>query len=112
VAKDILIRFLNAGLIDVGGDDAKLGKLKETAADLATALKKAPSKAAPFALIAFDPEAPVCDSVVKEVVEALQRRWATYVNTFSGTSSFSSPPQRRTTPCAADAGELESIWLH
>jgi hypothetical protein len=85
VATDILIRFLNAGLIDVGGDDAKLGKLRETAADLATALKKTPSKAAPFALIAFDPEAPACDSVVKEVVETLQRRWATYVNTFSGT---------------------------
>lgn len=85
LATDILIRFLGAGLINVGGDDAKLDRLKETAADLAATLKKAPSKAAAFALIAFDPEAPADDPVINEVAEALQRRWATYVNTFSGT---------------------------
>jgi hypothetical protein len=76
---------LSTGLINVGGDDTKLEKLRETAADLAAALKRAPSKAASFALIAFDPEAPVEDPVIKEAVDALQKRWATYVNTFSGT---------------------------
>lgn len=85
MAIDILIRFLGAGLINVGGDDAKLDRLKETAVDLATTLKKTPSKAAAFALIAFDPEAPADDPVIKEAAEALQKRWATYVNTFSGT---------------------------
>jgi hypothetical protein len=85
VATDILIRFLGAGLINVGGDDAKLERLKSTSASLATALKNAPSKAASFALIAFDPEAPADDPVIKEAVEALQKHWATYVNTFSGT---------------------------
>lgn len=85
VATDILIRFLGAGLINVGGDDAKLDRLKETAADLAASLKKTPAKSASFALIAFDPEAPADDPVIKEAVEALQKRWATYVNTFSGT---------------------------
>lgn len=85
MAIDILIRFLGAGLINVGGDDAKLDKLKETAADLAATLKKTPSKAAPFALIAFDPEAPADDPVIKEAIEALQKNWATYVNTFAGT---------------------------
>lgn len=85
VATDILIRFLGAGLINVGGDDAKLDRLKETAADLAATLKKTPSKSAAFALIAFDPEAPADDPVIKEAAEALQKRWATYVNTFSGT---------------------------
>lgn len=82
---DILIRFLRAGLINVGGDDAKLERLKETASDLAASLKKSPSKAAAFALIAFDPKAPTEDPVVVEALEALQSRWATYVNTFSGT---------------------------
>jgi hypothetical protein len=82
---DILIRFLGAGLIDVGGDDAKLDRLKQTAADLAEALMQTPSKAASFALIAFDPDAPPDDPVVKEASEALQKRWTTYVNTFSGT---------------------------
>ena len=38
MSDQILLRFLSAGLIDVGGDDAKLAKLKETASDLATAL--------------------------------------------------------------------------
>jgi hypothetical protein len=84
VSQQILIRFLSAGLINVGGDDAKLDKLKETAADLASTLQKTPSKAAAFALIAFDPEAPADDPVIKEGAEALQKRWATYVNTFSG----------------------------
>ena len=85
MASNILIRFLGAGLINVGGDDAKLDKLKETAADLAATLKKTPSKAVPFALIAFDPDAPADDDVIKEAMETLQKRWATYVNTFSGT---------------------------
>ena len=57
----IILRFLRAGLIDVGGDDAKLEKLRETAADLAATLKKKPSKTIPFALIAFDLEAPAED---------------------------------------------------
>src|SRR5688572_26469158 len=80
-----ILRFLSAGLINVGGDDAKLGKLHETATDLAATLKKSPSKAVPFALIAFDPEAPDEDPVIVEAIDALQKRWATYVNTFSGT---------------------------
>lgn len=85
MSSQIILRFLTAGLINVGGDDAKLEKLRETATDLAAMLKKTPSKAVPFALIAFDPEAPAEDPVIEEAVNALQRRWATYVNTFSGT---------------------------
>jgi hypothetical protein len=85
VTDEILLRFLRAGLIDVGGDDAKLGRLRETAADMAAAVRKTPSKAAAFSLIAFDPEAPAEDPVIRESVLALQQRWATYINTFSGT---------------------------
>jgi GTPase-associated system helical domain len=85
VATDILIRFLGAGLINVGGDDAKLEKLQETSGDLSESLKQTPSKAASFSLIAFDPEAPENDPVIKEAVQALQNRWPTYVNTFAST---------------------------
>lgn len=81
----IIQGFLNKGLIDVGGDDAKLEKLKQTADDLASALKKKPSKALGFSLIAFDPDAPEADPVVQEALAALQKRWATYRNTFSST---------------------------
>ncbi|MDF0515765.1 GTPase-associated system all-helical protein GASH [Bradyrhizobium yuanmingense] len=82
---NVLLRFLTRGLIDVGGDDAKLDRLGATAADLARVLESAPAKAIPFALIAFDPQAPAGDPVVKEVLEILQQKWTTYVNTFSGT---------------------------
>lgn len=85
MSEQILLRFLSAGLIDVGGDDAKLKKLQETAADLADALKKTPSKASSFALIAFDPSSPEDDPIVTEACEALKKRWPTYINTFAGT---------------------------
>jgi len=85
MSDQILLRFLSAGLIDVGGDDAKLEKLRETAADLAAALKQTPSKTSSFALIAFDPASPEDDPVITEVCDALKERWPTYINTFSGT---------------------------
>lgn len=85
MAEQVLLRFLNAGLLNVNGDDEKLQKLQETASDLAAALKKEPSKAPAFALIALDPNSPDDDPVVKEAAEALKKRWATYVNTFAGT---------------------------
>ncbi|MCU9951471.1 GTPase-associated system all-helical protein GASH [Pseudomonas sp. PDM13] len=85
MSDQILLRFLSAGLIDVGGDDAKLGKLRETASDLAASLQKTPSKTSSFALIAFDPASPEDDPVITEVCNALRKRWPTYINTFSGT---------------------------
>lgn len=84
MSDQILLRFLGAGLIDVSGDDAKLAKLRETASDLAAALKKTPSKTSSFALIAFDPAAPEEDPVITDVCDALKKRWPTYINTFSG----------------------------
>jgi hypothetical protein len=84
VSEGVLLRFLSNGLIDVGGDDAKLEKLTLTASDLAGSLKKSPSKALAYALVAFDPQAPADDPVVVEALAALKKRWATYVNTFSG----------------------------
>lgn len=85
MSEDVLLRFLSNGLIDVGGDDAKLDRLRSAATDLAAALKKTPSKAASYALVAFDPEAPADDPVICEALEALKARWATYVNTFATT---------------------------
>ncbi len=82
---DVLLKFLNKGLINVGGDDNKLEHLRQTAADLAGILDKSPAKACPFALVAFDPQVPTTDPTVVEVEDALRRRWQTYVNTFSDT---------------------------
>lgn len=85
MSNQVLLSFLNAGLLNLNGDDAKLTKLQEAAGDLAASLKKTPGKTTSFALIAFDPQAPVDDPVVVEATAAIQKRWATYVNTFAGT---------------------------
>lgn len=82
---DVLLKFLSKGLIDVGGDDDKLGRLRQTAADLAGILEKSPAKASSFALVAFDPDVPAVDPTIAEVEDALRKRWETYVNTFAGT---------------------------
>ena len=85
VDDDILLKFLNKGLINVGGDDDKLGHLRQTAVDLAGILERAPTKACPFALVAFDPDVPTTDPTIVEVEDALRKRWETYVNTFADT---------------------------
>jgi GTPase-associated system helical domain len=84
VSESVLLNFLDNGLINVSSDDVKLQKLSSTADDLAAVLKNAPERAASFALIAFDPEAPVDDPVVVETMEALKKHWTTYANTFHG----------------------------
>ena len=81
---DVLLKFLNKGLINVGGDDDKLRHLRETAGDLCSILEETPAKASPFALVAFDPDAPATDPTIVEVADALRNRWETYVNTFDG----------------------------
>lgn len=81
----VLLRFLNSGLVNVGGDDSKLEKLSQAAKDLAAILKKTPSKALSYSLIAFDPDAPEQDPVVVEALAALQNRWTAYRNTFAST---------------------------
>lgn len=82
---DILLRFLNKNLINVGGDDAKLANLRQTGDDLTSILERTPTKATAFALVAFDPDVPKADPVIVEAEDALRKRWETYVNTFSET---------------------------
>ena len=80
---DVLLKFLRKGLINVGGDDDKLGHLRQTAVDLTDILERTPAKTCPFALAAFDPDVPTTDPVIIEVGDALRKRWETYVNTFA-----------------------------
>ena len=85
MSDSVLLRFLSGGLINVGGDDTKLEKLKATSSGVAGMLKKHPSRVPNYALIAFDPEAPPDDPVILEVLGILQEVWPTYVNTFAST---------------------------
>ena len=69
----------------MGGDDDKLGRLRQAAGDLSAILAKTPAKVSPFALVAFDPEVPATDPTIAAVEDALRKRWETYVNTFADT---------------------------
>ncbi len=82
---DVLLQFLGKGLIDVGGDDDKLARLRQAAADLSGSLEEAPTKTCPYALVAFDPDVAVSDPTIAEVENALREHWETYVNTFADT---------------------------
>jgi GTPase-associated system helical domain len=83
MSETVLLRFLESGLINVGGDDSKLEKLRATAAAVSGILKKAPSKVPSYSLIAFDSDAPSTDPVIVEVLANLKQLWPTYVNTFA-----------------------------
>lgn len=82
---DVLLRFLERGMLEVGGDDQKLEKLGLVAGDLAETLVAHPGEALRFAMVAVDPDVPATDPTVAQATSALRTRWPTYVNTFAGT---------------------------
>jgi hypothetical protein len=83
MSETVLLRFLERGLINVGGDDTKLEKLQATAAAVSGVLKKLPSKVPNYSLVAFDPDVSAADPVVVEVLANLKDLWPTYINTFA-----------------------------
>lgn len=82
--QEFLMRFLEIGTINLNSDDTKLEKLRMTAKDLSAALRKAPSKAVSFTMVAADPSVPSTDPVVEEAMTALRKRWETVANAFTG----------------------------
>jgi hypothetical protein len=85
MSETVLLRFLETGLVNVGGDDSKLEKLQAATTAVSSLLKKTPSKVPSYSLIAFDPNAPASDPVIIEVLANLKESWPTYVNTFAST---------------------------
>jgi len=81
--QEILLKFLEVGAIDLKGDDAKLGKLRSTAKDLSTALRKRPSRTASFTMVAADPHIAATDPTVDEAMASLRHQWETVANAFS-----------------------------
>src|SRR5258708_20501253 len=79
---EILLQFLEAGVLNVGSDDTKLEKLRDTTKDLAAALEKAPSRTAQWTLVAVDPEISAHDPVIAEAWMALKKNWVTVVNSY------------------------------
>ncbi|MFM0082906.1 GTPase-associated system all-helical protein GASH [Paraburkholderia sediminicola] len=82
--QEFLLRFLEIGAIDLKGDDTRLEKLRSTAKDLSTALRKAPSKIASFTMVAADPNIAATDPTVDEAMAALRKQWETVANAFAG----------------------------
>lgn len=82
--QEFLLRFLEIGAIDLKGDDTRLEKLRSTAKDLSTALRKAPSKTASFTMVAADPNIAATDPTVDEAMAALRKQWETVANAFAG----------------------------
>lgn len=81
--EEFLLKFLEAGVIDLKGDDTKLEKLRSTAKDLSAVLRKAPSKTSSFTMVAADPNIPSTDATIEEVMAALRKQWETVSNAFS-----------------------------
>ena len=85
MSDDVLLEFVNKNLIQLGGDDTKLEKLRQAAADLSGIVEGQPTKTLAFSLAAFDPEVPETDPAVLEAARTLRQRWETYANTFAPT---------------------------
>lgn len=85
MSDEILLQFLEAGIVNVGSDDSKLEKLRATAKDLAAALKKAPTRTTRWTLVAIDPEVTADDPVIVESWTALKKNWITASNTYQST---------------------------
>lgn len=86
MSSEYLMRFLDIGAIDLKGDDSRLEKLRLTAKDLSSVLKKAPAKTVSFTMVAADPGIASGDPSIQEAMAALRKQWETVSN------AFSSPP--------------------
>ncbi|KKA06768.1 hypothetical protein VP02_16335 [Pseudomonas ogarae] len=81
--QEFLLKFLEIGAIDLKGDDTKLEKLRSTAKELAANLRKAPSKAISYTMVAVDPEIESSDPILEEAMSILRKQWETVVYAFS-----------------------------
>lgn len=84
MSEEILLQFLEIGVVNVGSDDSKLEKLRDTAKDLATALKKTPAQTVRWTLVAVDPEVSAEDPVIADAWGVLKKNWVTVANSFQG----------------------------
>jgi hypothetical protein len=79
---NILQRFLDVGLFDIGDDDGRLKIFHDAANDLATAITKDPQKAVSATLVALDPNVPDEEPVLEEVEAAVREHWKAFRNKY------------------------------
>lgn len=83
--QEILLSFLNIGVVNVGGDDTKLEKIQAAIKDLAAEVKKSPAKAIKYTVVAADPDVEASDPSVEGALATLRSHWNTVSNTFQAT---------------------------
>ena len=83
MSSEYLMRFLEIGAIDLKGDDTKLEKLRATAKDLSTVLKKTPANTVCFTMAAADPDIASDDPTIQEAMAALRKQWETVSNAYA-----------------------------
>jgi hypothetical protein len=79
----ILQTYLRLHLLDLGGDDSRLHKLKAAASELAGGFAEAPATALPVFLATLRPDEGVGDAFAN-VGGAIERQWTTYHGAFQG----------------------------
>ena len=82
MSQEYLLTFLEHGVIDLGGDDNKLEKLRSTAIDLSSSLKDSPSNTVRYTLVAADPNILSTDPTIEEAMKALRAQWTTVANAY------------------------------
>lgn len=83
--EEVLLQFLEAGLLDIGSDDTRLEKLRTTVKELVAALKKEPAQTVPWTLVAVDPKSLAEDQVIAEAWSVLKKNWTTVANSYQAT---------------------------
>lgn len=77
----MLQELLNAGLVDIGGDDTRFAKMQSAASALAARFKREPALLIPATLIALDSSADEMDPMFILVEELVIAEWNTLRNT-------------------------------
>lgn len=84
MSTEVLMQFLDIGLIDLQSSDEKLEKLEKTSSALSDILEESPSKALSYIYIACNARISESDCVVQEAIAVLKDNWPTYSNAFKG----------------------------
>jgi hypothetical protein len=82
---DVLESFLERGLLDIGGDDRRLGYFRAAAEALAADFSVHLERVVPTTLAALDPDVPPDDPAMAAGEAELQRQWKTYRNVYRET---------------------------
>lgn len=84
IGDEIILRFLDIGVVNVGGDDTKLQKLSSAVQELSDLLKKTPVMTTSYTMVAADPNIEATDLTIQDGMAVLKKNWTTVNNTFSG----------------------------